>query len=274
MADVQLENGYCRIANEILERMAKIRLSPMQYRLLFVIWRYTYGFNRIEHDLSLSFLAEATGCDKRQIQRELKGLEERKIINQRIINGVARFISFNKNYDEWEQSIGETTIGEMTIGESTNPTIGETTNSTIGEITNQEKQSLKTSLKTNINNRRKRQKRVYDPDSTYMKMAIYLRDRIKAWKPDARAPDDLNGWADEFRKLCEIDKRSKEQIKNVIDFATSDSFWQTNILSAKTLREKFDTLDAQSSRRRGGHLRVISNSYEDDSYRKLVEAGL
>lgn len=90
-----------------------------------------------------------------------------------------------------------------------------------------------------------RNKKSYDPDSTYFKMARYLADKILAWKPDTKIPKDLNGWADEFRKLTEIDKRDKALIKAVIDFATSDSFWQANILSAKKLREKFDTLDAK-----------------------------
>lgn len=91
-----------------------------------------------------------------------------------------------------------------------------------------------------------RRKRVYDENSSYMKMAVYLKEKILTWKPNAKIPDDLNKWADEFRKIHELDGRTKEQIKKVIDFATTDSFWQVNILSAKKLRDKFDTLDAQS----------------------------
>ena len=150
MSDVQLENGYTRIADEILEQMARIKLSPTQYRLLFIIWRYTYGFNRKEHDLTLGFFEKAIGCDKRQIQRELKGLEERKIIFQNVINGKGRKIKFNKNYNEWvgKSAIGETTIGETTIGETVKGTIGETVKGTIGETVNQDKQYIKTNIKT------------------------------------------------------------------------------------------------------------------------------
>ena len=145
MADVQIDNGnFTRISNEILDNMAKIKLSPTQYRLLFVVWRYTYGFQRKEHDLSLSFLGDATGCDKRQIQRELKKMEERNIIKQNIKSGSYRKISFNKNYDLWittigETTIGETTIGETTIGETVNSRVGENVKATIGETTNQER---------------------------------------------------------------------------------------------------------------------------------------
>ncbi|MBT2727866.1 replication protein [Bacillus sp. ISL-75] len=141
MADVQPEHGYTRIAHEILEYMAKIKLSPTQYRILFLVWRYTYGFNRKEHDLSLSFLSEGTGCDKRQIQRELTGLENKKIIFQNIKNGAYRKISFNKNYEQWA------TIGETTIGETVNTAIGETVNTTIDDFTNQERNNLKINIK-------------------------------------------------------------------------------------------------------------------------------
>ncbi|WP_199614689.1 replication protein [Paenibacillus alkalitolerans] len=153
MADVQPEHGFTKLADEILEAMARIKLSPTQYRVLFVVWRYTYGFNRKEHPLSLKFISEATGCDKRQLQREITKLEERKVITQKIKNGAYRIIQFNKNYDEWIfETIGETTIGEIdngdstNVGETVNASIGEIDNGTIGETDNQDIQ--KTTLKT------------------------------------------------------------------------------------------------------------------------------
>lgn len=85
----------------------------------------------------------------------------------------------------------------------------------------------------------------YDDDSPYMKMAVYLKEKILSWKPDAKVPENLNNWADEFRKLHELDGRSKQDIKDVIDWVTSNTFWQPNVLSAKKLREKFDTLQGQ-----------------------------
>ena len=123
MDNVQLENGYTAIAHEILENMAKIKLSPTQYRIIFIVWRFTYGFKRKEHDFSLSFMAKATGCDKRQLQRELKELIGLKILNQKIING-HRLIKFNKHYSQWFKGLP------------------------IGEIDNQENYIYKTNIKT------------------------------------------------------------------------------------------------------------------------------
>jgi len=49
-------------------------------------------------------------------------------------------------------------------------------------------------------------------------------------------------WIDECRKLREIDKRTSEQIEQIIIFSQNDSFWKSNILSMPKLREKFDQL--------------------------------
>lgn len=134
------------------------------------------------------------------------------------------------------------------------------------EITCDKRESHATDI--DIDNNTLRRKRVYDADSVFLKGAIYLRDRILAWKPNARIPKDLNAWADEVRKMNELDKRSLEDIKRVIDFATSDSFWQANILSAKKLREKFDTLEAKAKTPVGGRRQSApepKRSYQDNS---------
>lgn len=139
--EVQLENGYTRVANEILDNIAKLKLSPTQHSIIYIIWRYTYGFSRKEHNISLTFLSNATNCDLRNIQRELKKLISRKIINS-VTKGNIRILSFNKNYNQW-LSDGETDIGEIDNGNIDNITIGETANITIGETANQERKKEK-----------------------------------------------------------------------------------------------------------------------------------
>ncbi|MFK7696418.1 replication protein [Paenibacillus sp. HJGM_3] len=151
MANVQPEHGYTKIADEILEQMARIKLSPTQYRILFVVWRYTYGFNRKQHELSLSFIQQATELDIRNIRRELKDLEERKIIFQKVSGGQARVIQFNKDYEQW---VGETAHGRnhpraiMPKGDNTQGTMGETAHGGMGETAQEEIHSLQTTLNT------------------------------------------------------------------------------------------------------------------------------
>jgi phage replication O-like protein O len=106
MASPQKENGYTPIAHEILEAVARYPLNGTQIKILLVIWRYTFGFNRKEHQLSESFIAKATGTSKRYISSELNRLIDLKII--RLIFPATytkpKTIAFNKNYEQWAHS--------------------------------------------------------------------------------------------------------------------------------------------------------------------------
>ena len=48
MASPQKENGYTPIAHEILEALAKQLLSPDEWRILMIIFRKTYGWDKKE----------------------------------------------------------------------------------------------------------------------------------------------------------------------------------------------------------------------------------
>lgn len=93
MTTPQLENGYTRIANEILEALAKINLSPYETRIIFIIWRKTYGYQKPEDWISWSQLKELTGISPPHISRTLRRLFERKIVTK---NG--NKLGFNKDY--------------------------------------------------------------------------------------------------------------------------------------------------------------------------------
>ena len=103
MATPQKENGYTPIANEILEQIIKLKLNGTQFRIVMAVWRYTYGYNRKEHNISETFLANAMNTHKAQIAREIKVLIDKKIILviKESTSTTAKIIAFNKNYDEW-----------------------------------------------------------------------------------------------------------------------------------------------------------------------------
>lgn len=101
--DVQKENGYTPIANQLLEQLCKINLNGTQFRMIMVIWRMTYGFSRKSHELSVGFIAKAMGTDTRTIKRELNRLIEMNIITivKEATFNSSRVIGFNKNFDIW-----------------------------------------------------------------------------------------------------------------------------------------------------------------------------
>ena len=103
MANPQKENGYTSIANEILEHLYRLKLNGTQFRIIMSIWRFTYGFSRKQHEMSESFISQATETHIKQVSRELASLIEMNII--KVVKEASfkssRIISFNKNYDTW-----------------------------------------------------------------------------------------------------------------------------------------------------------------------------
>ncbi|MGM7637587.1 replication protein [Bacillus sp. Hm123] len=96
-------SGFAKIDNRIIEEMAKRKFNGTQYRILFAVWRNTYGWQRETHDLSLGFIAEATGIERSRVKKDLNKLIEFKVINvvQEASFNKSRVIAFNENFDEW-----------------------------------------------------------------------------------------------------------------------------------------------------------------------------
>ncbi|MGG3737562.1 replication protein [Aeribacillus pallidus] len=254
MADVQLENGYTKIANEILERMALTKLSPIQYRLIFVIWRYTYGFNRKEHEFSLSFFGKATNYDERQIRRELQKLEQRKIIFQKVSPGKPRLISFNKNYDEWilDETEGNSTPGKVTPGKTTQGTPGKVTPGAPGNSTPQEIKNINKNLNKN------------DDDIGKPNPFIEFENAF-GYLPPPTLMDEFNYWIDKSQFIepeaiiCEVIKRARLQLPRNPSSYVSKILKDLHNLGLFTLdavkeyNQKFD----QKTKQRTGKTKVV-----------------
>lgn len=77
---IQLENGYTKIANELYEAWAKIRIPGEAEQVLKVIIRKTYGFNKKEDFISLSQFVSATGLKRSNVVRAIKKLVQMRLI--------------------------------------------------------------------------------------------------------------------------------------------------------------------------------------------------
>ncbi len=93
-----------------------------------------------------------------------------------------------------------------------------------------------------------RKKPEYAADSLYFRMATGFKERLdklaKSEGVETLVPRaNLQSWADDFRKLVELDKQSDiQQIADVMDWVVKDSFWKRNVLSGETFREKYPKL--------------------------------
>lgn len=169
-----------------------------------MIWRYTYGFKRKEHDLSSGFLSKATGYNKRQIEREIAKLVERKIIFQKVVNGVSRTLAFNKDYDQWLTS-GELADGQKADGELVPKPPAKKPRVTTGKLADQE-----------INNI-KQNKQIYTPDfelfwSKYPRK-VAKKVAFQKWNKVAKseaAKKLITQCAENYARTC-ADKKTEEQ---------------------------------------------------------------
>lgn len=103
MASPQVENGYTRVANEILEQLIKLTLNGTQLRIVLLLWRETYGFSRKECKFSDSYIAARLGIKRQNAHTEFKILESAGIIITTVkpTFSSSRTVSFGKDYDAW-----------------------------------------------------------------------------------------------------------------------------------------------------------------------------
>jgi len=103
MASPQCENGFTRLANELLEALARTRLAGQEYQTLLAIVRKTYGFGKKSDEISYGQLSQMTGINRPRLVSLIQSLKEKNFIS--VTNNGNRkpaTICINKNYDEWE----------------------------------------------------------------------------------------------------------------------------------------------------------------------------
>lgn len=101
----QLEDGYTKIANEILEKLATINLSPYQTRLLLYIFRKTYGWGKTEDWVSVSQFVEGTNIGKTHVSRAKK-----ELLIRRIVTSNGNKIAFQKDWRLWRELPKKVTV--------------------------------------------------------------------------------------------------------------------------------------------------------------------
>jgi len=100
-------------------------------------------------------------------------------------------------------------------------------------------------LTTNKNVKNK----TYTSDSPEVGLAELLLQKILSRNPKHKRPN-IQTWAKDVDRMIRLDGRTADDIRAVIEWCQSDSFWMNNILSTAKLREKFDQLVLKMGGRR------------------------
>lgn len=91
-----LDDGFTRIANEILEAVMHAGLSQHQLLVFMAVMRKTYGFNKKSDWVSNEQLSELTGILPHKCSAAKSALVKRGILTQ-----TGRVIGINKTVSEW-----------------------------------------------------------------------------------------------------------------------------------------------------------------------------
>jgi len=97
MASPQTENGYTKIANELLDAMCQLHLSGNQWKVLHAIIRKTYGWNKTVDFLTGTQIADMTGMHSTHVYTALRVLRDRRVITWH-----NRLIAIQKDYEQWK----------------------------------------------------------------------------------------------------------------------------------------------------------------------------
>ena len=107
MANPQKENGYTSISNELLEQIYRRRFSASQLKILLLVIRFTYGFNRKTATLSNTFIAAGTGMHEITVSKEVGTLLRDNVLKlyKKPSFHNSRVIGINKDYEGWRNHL-------------------------------------------------------------------------------------------------------------------------------------------------------------------------
>ena len=102
MADIQLEHGFTRIADALLEAICGAPIPGRNLRIFVTLIRLTYGFGRTSDRIATSQISTVTGLDRRSVTDVLGELEAAGMIwRGKFKRGRSRRIGIVKDFERW-----------------------------------------------------------------------------------------------------------------------------------------------------------------------------
>ncbi|OAH53113.1 hypothetical protein AWH48_12210 [Domibacillus aminovorans] len=254
MADVQLEHGYTKIANELLDVIQHFQFTQNQYKLLMALWRNTYGWNRKECEFSLSYIESVTHLERKRVSEALKTLIQNNVILE--VNpgskNKTKIVSFNKNYDEWSikqyKSSGAlpTSGQDDTSGGMTTRSSGETPPSASGQSATH-KRNIKNNIKNNTTT-----KNAYEGASD----GVSTTDPVRGDSIEGNSVEEISHTPEvQIQKLLDgfVEVRSHGLITSADDYQQAKKIIESGISLENALvwmKEKFDSYQPKHPNKR------------------------
>lgn len=253
----ELEDGYAKLSNMLLEEYAGADLTKRQFKVLLAILRKTYGWNKAMDRISDSQISEIAKLPVKRCNEAKLELVRMGLIRQQ-----GGMFGPNKNVSEWciPQNEGKSpkTRDKQSLNlREPNPSKQGDTKDTITK----DKKDTKTSSENSGESSDTLLKNlpVIRPEAAThspkgdkwgtaddLKAAEWIFSKVQMVTPTAKQPN-WPAWANDIRLMRGALAATHHDICETFKWANADHFWQTNILSPAKLRAKWDTLRAQMS---------------------------
>lgn len=253
----ELEDGYAKLSNMLLEEYAGADLTKRQFKVLLAILRKTYGWNKPMDRISDSQIAEIARLPVKRCNEAKLELVRMGLIRQQ-----GGMYGPNKNVSEWcipqNEGLPPKTREKKSLKlRECNPSKQGDTKDTITKDKKDIKQTSENSGESS--DERLKSLPVVRPDAAVhspkgdkwgtpddLLAAQWIFSRVQVITPTAQQPN-WPAWANDIRLMRDSLKVSHREICEVFTWANGNQFWQTNILSPSKLRKQWATLKAQMS---------------------------
>ncbi|EGG8878348.1 replication protein [Salmonella enterica] len=256
-----LDDGYTRLANELLDAVMCSGLPETELCILMAVWRKTYGYNKKMDWISNEQLEEMIQKHHTHCSTAKNSLIRKKVLIQE-----GRRVGMNIHISEWQ-----------TKNNGFCKTLAKPAKKTLAEVANAPKQKLLTTkdklTKDNIkrstsensdesSDKPGKKPHVLKPEAAIQRgnkwgtaedltAAEWMFDLIKTISPSARKPN-LAGWANDIRLMRECDGRTHRDMCVLFRWACHDNFWAGNVISPAKLREKWTQLYINRNKQQTG----------------------
>lgn len=239
---IQVEDGYTRTANAIVEAFMRAPLTSREARVIRVIERMTYGWQKAEDWIAASVISEMTGISEGKCSETLNSLIRKKVVTR---NGGGRSpVRINKNISEWDFSAQRARVTPKQKPKSDwgkSPQDGVSQPPQVGGTPKETKDNLepKGSKESSKKSSPKKWGEPIDHE-----LAEFMFEALTSHLTNPKRPS-MTGWANEIRLTRTRDGRTPEQIRFLCKWIAKDSFWRGNVMSPSKLREKWDQLESK-----------------------------
>ena len=264
-----LDDGYTRIANELLEAVMLAGLTQHQLLLFLAVMRKTYGFNKKLDWVSNEQLSGLTGILPHKCSAAKSVLVKRGILIQS-----GRNIGINNVVSEWSTlpesgKKNKVYLKEVNLPESGKKSLPKSGKGVYPNQANTKDKLTKDNIKPfssensgESSDQPENDLPVVKPDAAIqsgskwgtaedLTAAEWMFDMVKTIAPSARKPN-FAGWANDIRLMRERDGRNHRDMCVLFRWACQDNFWSGNVLSPAKLRDKWTQLEINRNKQQAG----------------------